>query len=57
MSQVFLGLMLAFTLNTPFTLDVHPNGQLFSSIQCVQCGHWYIPTSDQQLTCPCDYVD
>lgn len=55
--QILTALFLAFTLHTQAALDVHPNGEPFIGIQCVQCGDWYVPLTEQDLTCPCDYVE
>lgn len=57
MMQVFLGLALAFSLHTPFLIGTHPNGELYTAIECVQCGDWYIPTDSDDLTCFCDWID
>lgn len=55
--QLVIGILLSFTLNTPIFFDYHPNGEIFASIQCKQCGDWYIPLHTYELTCPCDYED
>ena len=55
--QVLLGLFMAMTLHTSAIMDVHPSGEPFISIECVQCGDWYIPTQEWQTTCPCDYAE
>lgn len=50
-----VAIILCVTLNTPCEVVTHPNGTQDLSIQCVQCGDWYIPMTLQQRTCPCDY--
>lgn len=55
MSQFFLGMFLAGVLHTQTLFGIHPSGELYTAVQCVQCGDWYIPMKINQLTCPCDY--
>lgn len=57
MGQFFLGLILAISLNTPIVCGTHPNGELYTSIQCEQCGDWYIPMSIDEIVCPCEWID
>lgn len=55
--QIILALMISITMQTPMDIFVAPNGECFGSIECTQCGDWYIPTNSNDLTCPCDWED
>ena len=50
--QILIGLLLSMQLHTPMMINSHPNGELFTQIEC-ECGDWYIPKDFEDTTCYC----
>lgn len=52
----FTALYISITMQAPMEAIEIPDGRTYYAVQCVDCEHWYLPSSAKDLKCK-EHVD